>query len=392
MTFFCVCVIDMVNSTNTIATIKEPNRVASYYSIYLNALGGIAEHFGGKIIKNAGDALIIYFPKTIDSSNHDAFKEVLTCCFAMKQARSHINSIMQLQQLPPVSYRISADYGLVEATKSKTSMNEDLFGSTMNLCTKMNAKASINGIIIGGDLYQIFKSHGLDRKFVFEDAGAFSIGLKSAYPVYSVFEGYKDMHTLSRSHDFSELIDLDGIVDEALDNETAVSCIPNERKNNDTFPSILQSASEVTNGKISNDGNSPKQGGRILLIDDDIDILATYVKMLSVAGFEVDSFDNPQQALNAFALKCTLRNKVGTPQPKLYDMVITDIRMPGINGLELYRIFKLLDGNVKIVLVTALDILDELKSMIPEIRMEQVIRKPIERNVLLGRVKTILAE
>jgi two-component system, OmpR family, response regulator ChvI len=80
----------------------------------------IVRNFGGKIIKNAGDALIYYFPDTADSSKtSSAFKDVLECGITMIAAHRAINSRMQSERLPPLNYRISADYGVVAVAKSK---------------------------------------------------------------------------------------------------------------------------------------------------------------------------------------------------------------------------------------------------------------------------------
>ena len=60
--------------------------------------------------------------------------------------------------MPNLSYRISADYGRVEVARSQSSPDtDDLFGSTMNVCAKINSMASVNGMVIGSDLYYITK-------------------------------------------------------------------------------------------------------------------------------------------------------------------------------------------------------------------------------------------
>lgn len=76
----------------------------------------------------------------------------------MISARCTINIKLYEEKLTSVSYRISADYGRVEVARSTTSQQDDLFGSTMNMCAKINSKASPNGIVIGGDSYQIINS------------------------------------------------------------------------------------------------------------------------------------------------------------------------------------------------------------------------------------------
>src|SRR5215216_7238992 len=117
----------------------------------------IVRNFDRKIIKNAGDALIYYFPNTAHSSKTSAFKDVLECGITMIAAHRAINSKMQSERLPPLNYRISADYGVVAVAKSKSSQSDDLFGSAMNLCAKINSKARASGMVIGEDLYQLVK-------------------------------------------------------------------------------------------------------------------------------------------------------------------------------------------------------------------------------------------
>jgi two-component system, OmpR family, response regulator ChvI len=59
----------MVNSTEVTADINEPEKIRNYYGIFLNTIAAIARDYRAKIIKNAGDCLIFYFPETIDSTN-----------------------------------------------------------------------------------------------------------------------------------------------------------------------------------------------------------------------------------------------------------------------------------------------------------------------------------
>src|ERR687897_2171041 len=133
----CVCFVDMVNSTGVTADINEPEKIRKYYGIFLNTIAAIARNYRAKIIKNAGDCLIFYFPETIDSTNESAFRDVLECCITMISARSTTNTKLYQEKLPSVSYRISANYGRVEVARSSTSQSDDLFGSTMNMCAKI---------------------------------------------------------------------------------------------------------------------------------------------------------------------------------------------------------------------------------------------------------------
>jgi two-component system, OmpR family, response regulator ChvI len=181
----CVCFIDMMNSTN-IASSLVGTEISRYYSIFLNAMATIIRNFEGKIIKNAGDCLIYYFPATLEQTDKIAFNDVFECCSTMIEARRFINAKLNEERLPPVSYRISADYGMVEIARSMTSITDDLFGSTMNRCAKINSKAKENSMVIGNDLYQITKLFSsFDTDYEFEEVWIYSMDAIK-YPIYSV--------------------------------------------------------------------------------------------------------------------------------------------------------------------------------------------------------------
>lgn len=181
----CVCFIDMMNSTKVTSQLDK-TQLSKYYSIFLNSMATIVKNFNGNIVKSAGDALVYYFPSTADTELHPSkFRDVLECGITMIAAHSAINSRMQEENLPPINYRISADYGLVEVAKSQSTQSEDLFGSTMNICAKINRTSLPNGMIIGDDLYQL--THSLEE-YAFSPAGKIDLGLanRNEYPVYHV--------------------------------------------------------------------------------------------------------------------------------------------------------------------------------------------------------------
>src|ERR687898_3627853 len=89
---YCVCFVDMVNSTKITAEISDHLEVRQYYSIFINTMAIVVKNYDAKIVKNAGDALIFYFPETSDSSNEVAFKNTLECFTTMTLARDIINA------------------------------------------------------------------------------------------------------------------------------------------------------------------------------------------------------------------------------------------------------------------------------------------------------------
>ena len=79
---------------------------------------------------------------------------------------------------------------------------------------------------------------------------------------------------------------------------------------------------------------------RILLVDDEDDILLTIRTGLVDNGFYVDAYDKPKLALDNF-------------KPYFYDILLTDIRMPELNGLELYKLIKRRDSRIRVCFITA---------------------------------------
>jgi class 3 adenylate cyclase len=180
---YCVCFIDIIGSTK-ISSSLTPAQLSRYYELFLNAIALIARNFGAKIVKNAGDALIFYFNDTSNQNNVLKFKNVLDCGLTMGIASNTLNAKMLSEKLPPIQYRISADYGEVSVARSASSQSEDLFGSAMNICAKINSKAKPNGLVIGEAFFDIVK--GLDNEYVFVPSSERLIGVKGEYGVYHV--------------------------------------------------------------------------------------------------------------------------------------------------------------------------------------------------------------
>lgn len=176
---YCVGLVDVVNSTVNTARISN-SKMGEYYGTFLNAMSTIVQEFGAKVVKNIGDSLLYYFPSTDYDSGKDSFLDVLECSLSIVDSHGAINEIMSERSLPQTDFRVSADYGII--AKSLTPA-EDIFGPTVNLCSKINGTASPNGVVIGGDLYEIVKSL---KSYDFGLLGSYSLGLKFSYPVYTV--------------------------------------------------------------------------------------------------------------------------------------------------------------------------------------------------------------
>jgi two-component system, OmpR family, response regulator ChvI len=118
---------------------------------------------------------------------------------------------------------------------------------------------------------------------------------------------------------------------------------------------------------------------RILLVDDEQDITFAFRIGLEDNGFAVDTFNDPQEALSNF--------KAG-----LYDLLLIDVRMPKMNGFELYREIEKIDNKPKICFITAFEVYyKSLRELFPTVRIDCYIKKPITTDELVQRIKTELA-
>lgn len=117
---------------------------------------------------------------------------------------------------------------------------------------------------------------------------------------------------------------------------------------------------------------------RISVIDDEQDITTVLKRGLEHHGFAVDVFNDPQAALASF--------KRGH-----YDLMIIDIRMPKLNGFDLYRELKKKDDSIKVCFLTAFEIYyEEFRKMFPAIDVKAFIRKPVGISSLVNQVKTTI--
>ncbi|HYZ60062.1 MAG TPA: adenylate/guanylate cyclase domain-containing protein, partial [Nitrososphaeraceae archaeon] len=286
----CIGFVDMVNSTKVTAEISDHRKIGQYYSIFINTMAVLAKNYGARIIKNAGDALIFYFPETSDSSSEAAFKDILECFTTMILARDIINAKLHSENLPSVSYRISADYGKVEvATSTSSKGREDLFGSTMNICAKINSMAEPNGIVIGGDLFRIIKSFSFVNNNAYEFRelrGGYAVGFNHKYPVYAALSKNNNNNTAG--------LNINGI--NHLFTSKKTSKIRESQAKQQQQPSQLLQQSQ----QKQQPQQKQKYSANIMVVDDEPDTLFTYECFLSDEGHNVNTFTDSLEALNHF--------------------------------------------------------------------------------------------
>jgi two-component system response regulator ChvI len=368
----CIGFVCMINSTKVMSEMISDRRkkIGQYYSIFINTMAVLAKNYGAKIIKSAGDALIFYFPDSADPSNEAAFKDILECFTTMILAHDIINAKLHSENLPSVSYRISADYGKVEvATSTSSKGREDLFGSTMNICAKINSMAEPNGIVIGGDLYRIIKSFSfVNNAYEFRELrGGYSVGFNHMYPVY---------HALSKNNNNTSGIVINSI--NHLFTSKKTSKIIDIQAKQQQPSQLLQQSQQ----KQQPQQQKQKYSANIMVVDDEPDTLFTYECFLSAEGHNVNTFTDPIEALNHF---------VQLPDPSsYYKLALLDIRMPRLNGLQLFNTIRKLSPKIKVVFCSALDVAEELTSILPDIKYDDIIKKPVEREYFISKINSAL--
>jgi len=184
----CVGFIDLVDSTKNIAIMDNLETIRRYYSTFINSISKIVKSYGGKVLKNIGDCMLFYFPKTSDINDTNSFQESIECDFKILDERYKINDELVKKHLPPFNFRMSLDYGVLDLALVGDYSQTDLFGSTLNLCSKINSSSlSIqNEIIIGDKLYKVLKSSTIVNNYYFINNGEYKITETDRYPTYNI--------------------------------------------------------------------------------------------------------------------------------------------------------------------------------------------------------------
>ncbi len=119
--------------------------------------------------------------------------------------------------------------------------------------------------------------------------------------------------------------------------------------------------------------------GRLLIVDDEKDLLFVYKKALKLAGMEISTFDNPDMAFKEFK-----------ENPEMYRLLLTDLRMPNMNGYELINKVKAIRPEIKTILISAYDITEDeiTQNLNPNLKLDGLICKPIA----LERLREIISD
>ncbi|WP_268543951.1 response regulator [Candidatus Nitrosotenuis cloacae] len=120
---------------------------------------------------------------------------------------------------------------------------------------------------------------------------------------------------------------------------------------------------------------------RIFVVDDEPDITTSIKNGLTKNGFEVSTHNDPTSALESY-------------NTGMYDLLLLDIRMPKMNGFELYReIKKKGSDSAKVCFFTAFEVYyEEFKKVFPNVEVKCFIRKPVTIKELISHINAELSE
>jgi DNA-binding NtrC family response regulator len=139
---------------------------------------------------------------------------------------------------------------------------------------------------------------------------------------------------------------------------------------------------EESNNEGNNENNNAKPLAKLLVVDDDVDIVQVLKLGLLENRFLVSAFTNPEEALQSFK-----------SNSKDYCLLLSDIRMPSLSGIQLARKVKEVNPMVKVVLMTSFEIRDnEFSKVFPSTHVDGFVQKPIGIRDLTNKILSIIGE
>ncbi|MDE1842760.1 MAG: response regulator [Thaumarchaeota archaeon] len=333
---YCVGFVSTVRDTDITLQTKN-NYIKKQHKIFFDMITIILRNFGVKIVKRVDDMILFYFQDTHNTSNKSAFINMLTCSLTISEARKIINMEMTKSKLDPVNYLVGIDYGKLDVARALVSKDElSSFPTSLYSRTKLLTKSNL--VIIGQDLYQVLSLLNVIKKeYSFKEIDHYMLNIEETYSIYEITSLKNDL--------YSSFL-------------TKIS------------PSLLIQKEKLKKERPSN----------IMIVDDEEDVLLTFRSFLMDKKCGVDTFKNVTEAIS-----CLM-----TVEPDYYDLILIDIRMIPINGLQFYSRLKTLNCKSKVIFISAIDALDQLTAMIPEIEREFVLQKPVTRDAFIQTVTSAL--
>ncbi len=195
-------------------------------------------------------------------------------------------------------------------------------------------------------------------------------------PSLTCLENVCERHFLSKRNNFASHYTKNNIFSS---NSSAIA--PNEQVTNYVD-------SDDDHDSNNSNSNTGKPKSRVLIVDDEPDILQVFKLALeqyhhqNSGGFLVDVFTNPKEALQSF------KSNAGS-----YSLMITDVKMPELSGIQLSEKVKEINPNVKVVLTTAFEMKkNELSKLLSSALIDGFMQKPIGIEEVNNKILSIMRE
>jgi CheY-like chemotaxis protein len=157
--------------------------------------------------------------------------------------------------------------------------------------------------------------------------------------------------------------------------------IPKVRDEHERYNNLQQQVIQKTTKRSDNSFLRQENTPNIMIVDDEEDILLSFKTFFednnSLINVNTETFKSSQEALLRFV-------------ESHYDLVIIDVRLPGINGIQLCKIMRSIRPDIKVLFISALESAEEFITMLPGIRPSDIIKKPFDMECLIEKVKDVL--
>lgn len=117
---------------------------------------------------------------------------------------------------------------------------------------------------------------------------------------------------------------------------------------------------------------------KILIVDDEEDITFIFKMVLEDANFEVETFNDPIEAVLNY-------------KKDYFDLILLDLKLPAISGTEMYNKILDLDPSARICFLTSseqISLFNKNEKFVP--KDIPVIQKPIENSIFVQKIKELL--
>jgi len=151
------------------------------------------------------------------------------------------------------------------------------------------------------------------------------------------------------------------------------------KMNDDDDNSGAADTSTVIDDSVA--GESPTRQIKLLLVDDEPDVISSFKMGLEKFGYTVDGYTDPELALEKFG-------------PNTYDLLLLDINMPKMDGFKLFQHIEKKDPKARVFFVTAYETtyFDAFKELFPDLDIGSFVKKPISIEKLARHIESELLE